>query len=81
MLIQLILLIHNMGSLLQGYFQYAKEKGGIILRTKLAENTGITTNTAMTLPDSDDNIEKIKKALQKLLPDETIPDFGEFKNY
>lgn len=69
-----------MGFILEEYFQYANEKGGALLRMKIAVKTGITNSTASVLPDSGENIEKIKSALHELLPGEPIPDFEELKS-
>lgn len=59
-----------MGAKIVEYFTLAKEKGGVSTAVKLAMKTCITSATAQATPDTPDNIMKIKKVLQELLPNE-----------
>jgi hypothetical protein len=63
-----------MGAILTKYFAFAQEHGGITMKAKLAMKTVITSILAPQLPDSPENIEKVKKALTELLPGVAIPD-------
>ena len=62
--------------ILEQYFVFANQKGGIALRAKLAMKTCITSSLAPTLPDVPEHLQRMKMALQELLPGEKIPEFG-----
>lgn len=62
-----------MGEKLVKCFEFALEKGGVALKVKLAMKSAITTVTAPTLPDSPENLDRVRKALAELLPGEKCP--------
>jgi hypothetical protein len=57
---------------LSKYYELAKDKGGLSLVAKLAMKTCITSRMACTLPDSPENLRKVRAALSELLPDVSI---------
>ncbi len=63
-----------MGSKLVQYFEFAKQKGGMLLQVKLALKTGIAQPTAAREQDSLANMNLFYKALKELLHDDpSIP--------
>jgi hypothetical protein len=57
---------------LSQYYEFAKNTGGLSLVAKLAMKTCITSKTARTLPDTPENLRKVRTALTELLPGVTI---------
>ncbi len=57
------------------YFDFAKERGGPALMARLAFKTCITSQVAETMPDTGENVRKVREALAELLPEVTIPVF------
>lgn len=67
--------VRNGASRLRRYFDFAKEQGGIPLAVKLAAKTCITSAMLETLPDTEENIAKVRATLRALLPATSIPEF------
>ena len=55
------------------YFDFAKERGGVKLTAQLAVKTCITSQTAETTPDTEENLAKVRNALFDLLPGVALP--------
>ncbi len=66
---------HKKSTRLQKYYDYARDKGGVPLVVKLAMKTCITSAIVDELPDTPENIDKVRKALTELLPGVTIPSY------
>ena len=63
-----------MGNVLKKYHDFAKTNGGLQALVKIAVKTCITSTNVTTLPDSQDNIQKLKEAIKELIPGLPIPD-------
>jgi hypothetical protein len=62
-----------MGKRLVTYYDLAYQKGGLVLQLKLAMKTLVPSNKAAELPDTAENLDLFRKALEELLPSEQIP--------
>jgi hypothetical protein len=61
-----------MGKRLVKYYEYAEEKGQLLLQVKLAMKTCMPLPEAKLAPDSADNIAKFYKALRDLVGDDPL---------
>ncbi len=57
------------------YFDFARERGGTTLTARLAVKTCITSQSAGTTPDTEENLAKVRAALFDLMPGVAIPNF------
>jgi hypothetical protein len=64
-----------MAEKLEMYFAFAKARGGVPLKVKLAMKSTITSASAPSLPDSIENLRRVYEALVELLPGEDIPTY------
>ena len=55
-----------MAEKLQKAFAVAEKTGGLVLLMRLAMMTGISTVSAEQLPDTEENVTRINKALKEL---------------
>lgn len=62
-----------MGEKLVEYYALAEKLGGLPAKVKLAAKTCVGSLIAATTPDTPQNIERFRKALQELFPQERIP--------
>ncbi len=63
------------GGRIKKYFDFAREQGGVTLSARLAVKTCITSQTADTTPDTDENVAKVRSALGQLLPGIALPNY------
>ena len=63
-----------MGFILKKYHDFAKSYGGIQVLVKIAVKTCITSNNVTTLPDSKENIDKLKNVIRELMPEGPLPE-------
>lgn len=63
------------GGRLKKYFDFARDRGGVVLTAKLAVKTCINTHMVAAVPDTAENVAKVRKALVELLPGVDVPVF------
>jgi hypothetical protein len=63
------------GGKLVRYYEFAKEQGGLPLVIRLAARTNITSVAAATLPDTPENLNLVRNALEELLPGKSVPTY------
>ncbi len=56
-----------MGDKLVKYFEYAKKKGGLVARMRLAMKSGLSPNKAIEIEDTPERIEQFKELLSEIL--------------
>lgn len=55
-----------MGQKLKQFYDYVGKLGGFPMQMRLATSTGLTTASAISAPDSKENIEKFRKAVKQI---------------
>jgi hypothetical protein len=63
------------GGKLARYYEFAKEQGGLPLVIRLAARTNITSVSAASLPDTPENLNLVRTALEELLPGKNVPTY------
>lgn len=64
-----------MGDRLAKYFDYAKEKGGLQVRMRLAMKSGISHEKAKAMPDDQPTLDKLHAVLVEILNDPNVPKY------
>jgi hypothetical protein len=55
-----------MGQKLQHFFELIKTEGGIMAQMRLAMKTSLTSDKASSMPDTPENLERVKEAFREI---------------